>query len=244
MEHALYRIDQTKGAFRDTRRTNTMVRAGKSGHFNFLKWYIISYYLEWIKRYGSITGFTTGIGEAIHIIWIEDFFKRTNMRKGYEKQILDHNVEKFSLIVRDDIVMFSSTKTFTEADKNATLQVNSVSGAKKITKDLKWLIEKDEHKRLQYSQLSSNYRCLAETVADKANVPGLIDVLAVLIKQERAKVRGVESASDERRKENDSSWARKYSIQIHDSITTGKAKSDDRGQVQYEHQAARCAFEW
>lgn len=79
------------------------------------------------------------------------------MRKGYEKQILDHNVEKFNIMVRDDIDMFSSTETLTEADKNAALQVNSVSGAKKITEDLKWLIRKDEHKRLQHSRLSSNY---------------------------------------------------------------------------------------
>ncbi len=73
----------------------------------------------------------------MHITWIKDFFKHTIMRKSYEKQILDRNVEKFSLIVRDDIDMFSSTETLTEADKNATLQVNSVNGAKTLTKDFK-----------------------------------------------------------------------------------------------------------
>lgn len=79
------------------------------------------------------------------------------MRDGYEKQILNHNVEKFSLMVRDDIDMFSFTETLTEADKNATLQVNSMSDAKKITEDLNWLIRKDERKKLQHSQLRSNY---------------------------------------------------------------------------------------
>ena len=105
-----------------------------------------------------------------------------NMKKGYEKQILDHNVEKFSLMVRDDIDMFSSTETLTEVDKNAALQVNSVSGAKSITEDLKWHVEKDKCIRLRHSWPSSNYWCLAETTADKANIPGLIDVLAVFIK--------------------------------------------------------------
>ncbi len=57
----------------------------------------------------------------MHITWIKDFFKRTNMRNSYEKQILDHNVEKFSLMVRDDIDMFSSNETLTEANKNAAL---------------------------------------------------------------------------------------------------------------------------
>lgn len=82
-------------------------------------------------------GFITGIKEAIYIIWIKDFFKQINMRKHYKKQILDHNVEKFSLIVRDDIDMFLFTKILTEVDKNAILQVKLVSSAKKIEKELK-----------------------------------------------------------------------------------------------------------
>ena len=70
------------------------------------------------------------------------------MRKGYKKQILDHNVEKFSLIVRDDIDMFSSIKILTKAKKNAALQVNSVSGAKSITEDLKQHVGEDKCIRL------------------------------------------------------------------------------------------------
>ncbi len=137
MGHTLYRINQTKGAFRDTRQTDAMIRGGKNGYVNFSKWHVMSHYPKWIKRYENATGFTTDIGEAMYITWIKDFFKRTNMRKGYEKQILDYNVEKFSLMVRDDIDLFSSTKILTQVDENAALQVNSVSGAKKIRKELK-----------------------------------------------------------------------------------------------------------
>ena len=117
----------------------------------------MSHYPDWIKLYGSATGFTTGIEEAMHITWIKYFFKQTNMRKGYEKQILDHNIEKFSLMVKVDLDMFSSAKTLTQADRNAALQVNSVSGAKKIMEDLKWHLGKDECQRLQYSCLSTKY---------------------------------------------------------------------------------------
>ncbi len=73
------------------------------------------------------------------------------MRKGYEKQILDYNVKKFSLMVRDDIDLFSSTEILTQVDENAALQVNSVSGAKKIREELKWYIEKSERLRLGHS---------------------------------------------------------------------------------------------
>lgn len=85
---------------------------------------------------------------------------------------------------------------------------------------------------------------MAETAANKASVAGLIDELAVFIKQKRAKVRKIESASNKGRKDNNSSWAKKYPIQIHGSITIWKAKGDNGGQVQYERQAARYAFEW
>ncbi len=72
---------------------------------------------------------------------------------------------------------------------------------------------------------------------DKAGVPGFIDALAVFIKQEQAKARGVDNVGDKRRKKADSCWVRKYPIQVHDSITTWKAKDDDGGQVQYKRQA-------
>ena len=80
---------------------------------------------------------------------------------------------------------------------------------------------------------------MAETAADKAGIPGLIDALAVFIKQEQAKVRSEESISSKCQKKDNSSWARKYPIPIHGSIITWRAKRDDRGQVQYEHQAVR-----
>ena len=212
MEHTFYRINQTKGAFRDARQTDTMIRAGKLGHFNFSKWHVISHYLKWIKYYRSATGFTTVIGEAIYITWIKHFFKRTNMNKSYEKQILDHNVKKFSLMLIDDIDMFFSTETLAEIDKNTALQVNSVSGAKSITEDLKWHIAKDKYIRLRYSRLSSNYWYLIETVVDKIGVSGLIDILAVFIKQKRAKAKGEENVFNKCQKEDDLSWARKYPI--------------------------------
>ena len=49
----------------------------------------------------------------MHIIWIKDFFKQTNIKKNYEKQILNYNIEKFSLMVKDNIDIFSSTKILT-----------------------------------------------------------------------------------------------------------------------------------
>lgn len=94
----------------------------------------MSYYSDQIKLYRSTTSFTTGIREAIHITQIKDLFKQTNMKKGYKKQILNHNVEKFSLMIKANLNIVFSVKTLIQADQNAALQINPVSNAKKLLK--------------------------------------------------------------------------------------------------------------
>lgn len=81
----------------------------------------MSHHPEVIKPYRSATDFTTSIGEAMHITQIKNFFKKTNMRKGYKKQILDNNIKKFSRMVKNDIDMFSFIKILTQVNTNAVL---------------------------------------------------------------------------------------------------------------------------
>lgn len=63
----------------------------------------------------------TGIREVMHIIRIKSFFKQTNMKKSYKRQILDCNIEMFSLMVRNDINLFLFTEILAQVDKNAVL---------------------------------------------------------------------------------------------------------------------------
>lgn len=81
----------------------------------------MSHYPKQIKRYLNTTGFTTGIGKVIYITQIKDFFKQSKIKKSYKKQILDHNIEKFSLIIRDDIDMFFFIKILIQANKKIVL---------------------------------------------------------------------------------------------------------------------------
>ena len=70
------------------------------------------------------------------------------MRKDDKIQILDHSIEKFNLIVRDDTDMFLFTKILIQVNKNDVLQVDSMSSAKKIAEELNWYIERNEQVRL------------------------------------------------------------------------------------------------
>lgn len=65
-----------------------------------------------------------------------DIFKQTNRKIDYKKRIQDYNIGKFSSMIRADLDMFSSAKIFTQPDQNIELQVNFVSGGKRIMEDL------------------------------------------------------------------------------------------------------------
>lgn len=117
----------------------------------------MSYYLALIKCYRSAIDFITSIQEVMQITWINNFFKPINMRKSHKKQILDHNVEKFWLIIRDDIDILLSTEMFMQANKNTVLEINFVNSAQKIREEFKWYIEINKHKKLQHSEINSNY---------------------------------------------------------------------------------------
>lgn len=76
--------------------------------------------------------FIAGIKKRMHIIQIKNFFKQTNIKKGYKKQILDQNIKKFNLIVRDDLNIFSSTRILTQINQNTVLPINSIKNKKKL----------------------------------------------------------------------------------------------------------------
>lgn len=73
------------------------------------------------------------------------------MRKSYKKLILNNNIKKFSLIIKDNINMFLSIKIPTQANKNTVLQINFLNNAKKIKKVLKQHIEKNELVKRKYN---------------------------------------------------------------------------------------------
>lgn len=85
----------------------------KNGYSNFSQWYIMLYYPIYIKSYRSVIGLITGIKKGLYIILIEDFFKQINIRKDYKKQILNYNIEKFNLRIKDNIDMFLFIKILT-----------------------------------------------------------------------------------------------------------------------------------
>lgn len=75
-------------------------------------------------------------------------FLNKYIRKKDMRQILNHYFEKFSLMIRDDIEILSSTKIPIQPNKNVILEVNFVSGAKNIKDEINKYIESNEQERL------------------------------------------------------------------------------------------------
>lgn len=80
----------------------------------------------------------------MHITQIKDFFKQTNIRKNYKRQIIDHNVEKFSLMIKHNIDIFPFIKILINVNHNNILQINSMSSANKIGEEIKQHIKKNK----------------------------------------------------------------------------------------------------
>ncbi len=70
LEHALYCINKTKEAF-----CTVCHREGKDkGYFNFLKFYIMSHYANFIRCFGSANSVDTSYSEAGHKYYLKAFY--------------------------------------------------------------------------------------------------------------------------------------------------------------------------
>lgn len=94
-------------------------------------------------------------------------------------------------MIRNNINILFSTTILTQVNKNAILQVNSISSVKKIKEELRQYIEKSEQLSLKYSQFHCNYWYLIRIAANKADILGFINKLAVFIIQNQAKAKRV-----------------------------------------------------
>ena len=70
-----------KVAFRALRLVDKTI---DEGHFNFPKFYIMSYYTSFIQDYRAVDNFDTEHSEAGHKYHIKGFYKRMNKQHGYE----------------------------------------------------------------------------------------------------------------------------------------------------------------
>ncbi|KAI9750296.1 MAG: hypothetical protein M4579_006529 [Chaenotheca gracillima] len=242
MSHALYRIDQLKGVFRDYRPAD---RETKEGHFNFPKFHAITHYMEFIREFGATDGFDTSHSEAAHKYLVKTFYGRTNKRDDYKEQILRHNTRRLNILAMEDIFASRMSDLRSHAEAALTPQVTQPSRPIDISK-LDWSVGTDERCAVTRAMLSPKRWCWASTVAANTDIPDFLDALAVFVRESDARLGGRSSdRSRVDRLETDPSWVAGYFVTIHASIKCWKRSGKDSSNPDaLVEECIRCSPAW
>ena len=94
MEHALYRLDNTKIAFENYCPINAKLFQPT---FNYLKFYTMIHFVKCIQNYGNAINYDTTYSKTAHKYLLKAFHRRTN-KKEYKSQILKYNICHINII--------------------------------------------------------------------------------------------------------------------------------------------------
>ncbi len=202
-------MDTLKPAFRKYR-INSRDK-DEAGHFNFPKFHAITHYPEFIRMYGTTDGVDTSQMEAAHKWIVKEHFSRTNKHADYQEQIIRHSTRQTNAMAMEELILHGQTKPLNTAADDR-LQAN-------VTKPNRPL------NLVQYGWKTAasrgpNDRITAGQLDQVIQLGGLLDALAVFIRESRNKGDGVvvpPHLMD--RREDDASWVGSFSVQVHGSIT-------------------------
>ena len=204
MEHALFRMDKLKWVFSKYR---------PDAQFNFPKFHVVTHYMDYIRRFGTLDGVDTAHGESAHPIIVKEPYKRTNKRKDFEDQIIRHDARRLAMssIENTYLVQNTSGQHALEADERLCAKVTTPSRALDLVQ-LGWKEEDSIPKtKATVSQISPFLHALREDFRR---------ALVMFIRQERQR-RDQQTLCDPAQL-RDYSWVDGFKLQVHGSITTWK----------------------
>ena len=235
MEHYLAQLDKSKEAFR---------RFRPNKNFDFPKWHSMTHYTNCIRNFGCAPGYSTGIGEANHIDLVKDYFRRTNKRKGFEKQIILANIRHLNLTAMLDIKRYEAGRGLLESEHSARSVRNLAAGAKDL-RELQWPLDEAQERRIRSLRLSTNYWTYASTVAHQYGIPDLCTALINFIKQERSDQTFATANRDTDIDGNENLlWAASCPVKVHGSVTLWKKTGDPIDPDRVTEDYARCTPNW
>src|ERR1700722_1240790 len=204
MELALYQINQLKWVFSRYRTNQKDER--NAGHFNFPKFHSIAHYPEFIRLFGTTDGVDTSHSEAGHKHLVKENYARTNKRDDFEEQIIHHITRQINAKAMDEILLQRHTNTHTDMDRQLEAKVTRPSRASDLV-ELGWKGRPDG---------SARDKIKASSLAERIQTNGLLDALAVFVREMRNKHDGKLTPGHlVNRREEDPTWISNYIVQIH-----------------------------
>ena len=103
IEHALYKLDQTKIAFENHGLINAKLFQTT---FNYPKFHAMTYFVQCIWDYSSAINYDMVHSEAVHKYFLKAFYRKTN-KKENESQILEYNISLTNIITMQDAIVIA-----------------------------------------------------------------------------------------------------------------------------------------
>lgn len=80
MSQTLYQVNKLKEVFWEFQSVN---KKTNKGHFNFLKFHVITHYIDFIYQYNSANRFNISHSEVTHKYLVKTFYKQINKRDDF-----------------------------------------------------------------------------------------------------------------------------------------------------------------
>jgi Plavaka transposase len=234
MELALYQINQLKWVF--SRYRTNLKDEKNAGHFNFPKFHSIVHYPEFIRLFGTTDGVDTSHSEAGHKYLVKENFARTNKRDNFQEQIIHHITRQINAEAKNEILLQRHTNIYTDIDKQLEAKVTRPSRPLDLV-ELGWKGRSDGSAR---DKIKACY------LAERIQIDGLLDALAVFVREMRNKRDGKLTPGHlVNRREEDPSWISNYIVQMHPSMTCWKSEGKDPKDVhRLTEEIVRCSPNW
>ena len=100
MEHAVYKLEKTKIAFKHNRPIDAKLCRLT---FNYPKFYVTSHIVQYIWNYSSAINYDIAHSKVVYKYFLKAFYNRTN-KKEYDSQIRKHNIRYTNIIVIKDMI--------------------------------------------------------------------------------------------------------------------------------------------
>ncbi len=236
MNNAIYRINVLKEVFKQFQHDK---------NFNYLKFHVISHYMNFIQRYESADDFDTSYMKIAHKFLIKDYYDLTNKQKNFQMQILHHNTWRVNMLAMRNIILHDLITFRSEIDERMKVMITKSSRSLDLMQ-LEWdLSEMNSNLRWNWF---SNFRFwrIASEIAKTTHIKNFLNELSIFIRESRRKKSEIKSNKYQmNQKEIDFFWINNYFVSVHASIECWRR--EDKNSTNFEKLTLKwvqCASAW
>ncbi len=218
MNNIIYRINVLKEVFKQFRHDE---------NFNYLKFHVISHYMNFIRRYEDADDFDTSYMKIAHKFLIKDYYNLTNKRENFQMQILHHNTRWINMLIMRDIILHDLITFRSEIDERMKVMITKFSRNLDLTQ-LEWdLSEINLNQRWNWSN-NSRFWCITSEIAKMTHIESFLNELSIFIRESWRKKSEIKSNKYQmNQKEIDFFWINDYFVSVHASIECWRCEDKD-----------------